>query len=139
MIQVFTTVSNHVRGLFLRLVFFVKLMTEVLFGIRVLKFYNWEQHITEKINQSRKKELNHLKALKYLDALCVYTWAALPVVISMLTFITYVLLGNSLTAVKVSKIKRTRTQLSKLLFNPSTFCFSYDPDFTPECVLMLIF
>ncbi|XP_053368772.1 ATP-binding cassette sub-family C member 10 [Clarias gariepinus] len=79
----------------------VKLMTEVLFGIRVLKFYNWEQHITEKITQSREKELSHLKALKYLDAVCVYTWAALPVVISILTFITYVLLGNSLTAAKV--------------------------------------
>ncbi|KAI5626621.1 multidrug resistance-associated protein 7 isoform X1, partial [Silurus asotus] len=79
----------------------VKLMTEVLFGIRVLKFYNWEQHIAEKINQSRKKELSHLKTLKYLDAVCVYTWAALPVVISILTFVTYVLLGNSLTAAKV--------------------------------------
>ncbi|XP_072516288.1 ATP-binding cassette sub-family C member 10 [Salminus brasiliensis] len=79
----------------------VKIMTEVLFGIRVLKFYNWEQHFTQKINESRKKELSHLKTLKYLDAVCVYTWAALPVVISILTFITYVLLGNTLTAAKV--------------------------------------
>ncbi|KAL6469214.1 hypothetical protein MHYP_G00227380 [Metynnis hypsauchen] len=79
----------------------VKLMTEVLFGIRVIKFYNWEQHFTQKINESRKKELSHLKSLKYLDAVCVYTWAALPVVISILTFVTYVLLGNSLTAAKV--------------------------------------
>lgn len=78
-------------------------MTEVLFGIRVLKFYNWEQHIAGKVTQSREKELSHLKALKYLDAVCVYTWAALPVVISLLTFITYVLLGNSLTAAKVSQ------------------------------------
>lgn len=89
-------------------------MTEVLYGIRVLKFYNWEQHIAEKVTQSRKKELSHLKALKYLDAVCVYTWAALPVVISLLTFITYVLLGNSLTAAKVSSKKRRRTQLLKL-------------------------
>lgn len=83
--------------------FFMKLMTEVLFGIRVLKFYHWEQHVAEKITQSRKKELSHLKALKYLDAVCVYTWAALPVVISLLTFVTYVLLGNNLTAAKVSR------------------------------------
>lgn len=98
-------------------------MTEVLFGIRVLKFYNWEQHIAEKITQSRKKELSHLKTLKYLDAVCVYTWAALPVVISLLTFITYVLLGNSLTAAKVSRVKRSQAQLSKQ-FNPAIiFCF----------------
>uniref|UniRef100_A0A673J0G8 Multidrug resistance-associated protein 7-like n=1 Tax=Sinocyclocheilus rhinocerous TaxID=307959 RepID=A0A673J0G8_9TELE len=79
----------------------VKLMTEILFGIRVLKYYNWEEHFTQKIAEARKKELHHLKLLKYLDAVCVYTWAALPMVISILTFITYVLLGNSLTAAKV--------------------------------------
>ncbi|XP_030627919.1 multidrug resistance-associated protein 7 [Chanos chanos] len=79
----------------------VKLMTEVLFGIRVLKFYNWEDHFAQKISECRKRELAHLKALKYLDAVCVYTWAALPVVMSIITFITYVLLGHSLTAAKV--------------------------------------
>ncbi|XP_051528611.1 ATP-binding cassette sub-family C member 10-like isoform X2 [Myxocyprinus asiaticus] len=79
----------------------VKLMTEILFGIRVLKYYNWEEHFSQKIAEARKQELHHLKVLKYLDAVCVYTWAALPVVISILTFITYVLLGNNLTAAKV--------------------------------------
>ncbi|XP_042339501.1 ATP-binding cassette sub-family C member 10, partial [Plectropomus leopardus] len=79
----------------------VKLMTEILFGIRVIKFYNWEPHFTEKVADCRKQELSHLKAIKYLDAMCVYTWAALPVVISILTFVTYVLLGHQLTAAKV--------------------------------------
>lgn len=79
----------------------VKLMTEVLFGIRVIKFYNWEAHFAERIAACRKLELSHLKAIKYLDAVCVYTWAALPVVISILTFVTYVFLGHELTAAKV--------------------------------------
>ncbi|KAM7419823.1 hypothetical protein PAMA_016768 [Pampus argenteus] len=79
----------------------VKLMTEILFGIRVIKFYNWEPHFTEKVADCRKRELSHLKAIKYLDAMCVYTWAALPVVISIITFVTYVLLGHQLTAAKV--------------------------------------
>ncbi|XP_071395438.1 ATP-binding cassette sub-family C member 10 [Centroberyx affinis] len=79
----------------------VKLMTEILFGIRVIKFYSWEPHFTQKVADCRGRELSHLKALKYLDAVCVYTWAALPVVISILTFVTYVLLGNQLTAAKV--------------------------------------
>lgn len=76
-------------------------MTEILFGIRVIKFYAWEPHFTQKVAECRKEELSHLKAIKYLDALCVYTWAALPVVISITTFVTYVLLGNQLTAAKV--------------------------------------
>ncbi|XP_041838321.1 ATP-binding cassette sub-family C member 10 isoform X2 [Melanotaenia boesemani] len=79
----------------------VKLMTEILFGIRVIKFYNWESHFTQKVAEYRKQELSHLKAIKYLDAMCVYTWAALPVVISILTFVTYVLLGHQLTAARV--------------------------------------
>lgn len=81
--------------------FVSKVMTEILFGIRVIKFYTWESHFAQKISDCRKEELSHLKAIKYLDALCVYTWAALPVVISIITFITYVLLGNQLTAAKV--------------------------------------
>ncbi|KAI9536120.1 hypothetical protein NQZ68_036642 [Dissostichus eleginoides] len=32
--------------------------------------------------------------------MCVYTWAALPVVISILTFLSYTLLGPQLTAAK---------------------------------------
>ena len=39
--------------------------------------------------------------MKYLDALCVYFWATTPVLISIMTFFTYVLLGNTLTAAKV--------------------------------------
>ncbi|KAK7930093.1 hypothetical protein WMY93_006488 [Mugilogobius chulae] len=79
----------------------VKLMTEILFGIRVIKFYHWEPHFTAQVSESRAKELHHLKKLKYLDALCVYTWAALPVLISIITFVTYTMLGHTLTAAKV--------------------------------------
>uniref|UniRef100_H2ZZE6 ATP-binding cassette sub-family C member 10 n=1 Tax=Latimeria chalumnae TaxID=7897 RepID=H2ZZE6_LATCH len=79
----------------------VKMMTEILFGMRVIKFYTWEKHFAAKIAGYRRRELDRLKVIKYLDAVCVYLWAALPVVISILTFITYVLLGHQLTAAKV--------------------------------------
>ncbi|NXT74733.1 MRP7 protein, partial [Zapornia atra] len=79
----------------------VKLMTEFLCGIRVIKFYAWEKHFSARINACRAKELQKLRAIKYLDAVCVYLWAALPVVVSITIFITYVLLGHQLTATKV--------------------------------------
>ncbi|NWT31822.1 MRP7 protein, partial [Cardinalis cardinalis] len=79
----------------------VKLMTEFLCGIRVIKFYAWEQHFSARIKSCRAKELQKLRAISYLDALCVYMWAALPVVISIAIFLTYVLLGHQLTATKV--------------------------------------
>ncbi len=49
----------------------------------------------------RALELKALKGRKYLDALCVYFWATTPVLISILTFATYVAMGNTLTAAKV--------------------------------------
>ncbi|XP_014111470.1 PREDICTED: multidrug resistance-associated protein 7 isoform X2 [Pseudopodoces humilis] len=79
----------------------VKLMTEFLCGIRVIKFYAWEKHFSSRINACRAKELQKLRAVSYLDALCVYMWAALPVVVSIAIFVTYVLLGHQLTATKV--------------------------------------
>uniref|UniRef100_A0A8D0EXE4 Multidrug resistance-associated protein 7 n=1 Tax=Strix occidentalis caurina TaxID=311401 RepID=A0A8D0EXE4_STROC len=79
----------------------LQLMTEFLGGIRVIKFYAWEKHLSTRINACRAKELQKLRAIKYLDAVCVYLWAALPVVVSIAIFITYVLLGHQLTATKV--------------------------------------
>ncbi|XP_045354278.1 ATP-binding cassette sub-family C member 10 isoform X2 [Leopardus geoffroyi] len=79
----------------------VKLMTELLSGIRVIKFFRWEQALGARVEACRARELGRLRVIKYLDAACVYLWAALPVVISIVIFITYVLMGHQLTATKV--------------------------------------
>lgn len=76
-------------------------MSEMLQGIRILKLYSWEEHFSEKITKLRGLELKSLKGRKYLDALCVYFWATTPVLISILTFTTYSLMGHTLTAAKV--------------------------------------
>ncbi|XP_054347808.2 ATP-binding cassette sub-family C member 10 isoform X8 [Pongo pygmaeus] len=79
----------------------VKLVTELLSGIRVIKFCGWEQALGARVEACRARELGRLRVIKYLDAACVYLWAALPVVISIVIFITYVLMGHQLTATKV--------------------------------------
>lgn len=79
----------------------VKMMNEILYGVRVVKFYAWESYFHGKINHLRDEELNSLKIRKYLDAACAYFWATTPVLIAFLTFITYTMLGNQLTAGKV--------------------------------------
>jgi hypothetical protein len=56
------------------------------------------------LSELRELELKYLRGRKYLDALCVYFWATTPVLISIFTFVTYVLLGNKLTAATVSLI-----------------------------------
>ena len=76
-------------------------MTEFLHGIRVIKFYSWETYFLNRINDIREQELNQLKAKKYLDAGCVYFWACTPILMSVATFSTYVLVGNTLSPSKV--------------------------------------
>ncbi|GLV33119.1 uncharacterized protein CBL_10466 [Carabus blaptoides fortunei] len=79
----------------------VKLMTEVLRGIRTIKLHVWQSHFIRSITKQRSGELRYLKGRKYLDALCVYFWATTPVLISILTFGTYVLMGKHLNAATV--------------------------------------
>lgn len=69
--------------------------------MRVIKFFGWEQALGTRVEACRARELGRLRVIKYLDAACVYLWAALPVVISIVIFITYVLMGHQLTATKV--------------------------------------
>nr|AKC42152.1 ABCC10 [Petromyzon marinus] len=92
----------------------VKLMTEILFGIRAIKLHCWEESFSRKVNGFRSDELKGLLGMKYLDALCVYLWAVTPVLISILTFVTYVSLGNALTATKVF----TAVALINMLITP---------------------
>ena len=75
-------------------------MSELLSGIRVIKYFGWEPYFAQKVFQSREQELKYLKGRKYLDALCVYLWATTPVLISVLTFAIFAILGNQLTAAK---------------------------------------
>lgn len=50
------------------------------------------------VNWARHGELQALAVRKYLDAMCVYFWAATPILMSLLTFGLFVLLGHDLTA-----------------------------------------
>lgn len=79
-----------------------------------MKFCAWENYFTKRIRAAREKELGQLKAKKYLDAGCVYFWASTPILMSVLTFITYVQLGNELTPTKVF----TSLALFNMLINP---------------------
>ena len=92
----------------------VKVVTEFLQGIRVIKFYAWEKFFLSKMDVVREKELRQIRAKKYLDAGCVYFWASTPILMSVLTFITYAQLGNKLTAAKVF----TSLALFNMLISP---------------------
>lgn len=118
LIPINKVISDYIGKVQSKLMFFkdlrVKLMTEFLYGIRVIKFYSWEAYFLKRINEIREKELQQLKAKKYLDAGCVYFWACTPILMSVATFTTYVLVGNTLSPSKVF----TSLALFNMLINP---------------------
>ncbi|GMR59215.1 hypothetical protein PMAYCL1PPCAC_29410, partial [Pristionchus mayeri] len=80
----------------------VKLITETMSGIRAVKMSAWETFFERRIGKLRREELVHLKARKYLDAMCVYLWASTPLIVTLSILATYtLLLHERLTAAKV--------------------------------------
>ncbi|KAF8770810.1 Multidrug resistance-associated protein 7 like [Argiope bruennichi] len=79
----------------------IKVMNEIISGIRIIKMNTWEKIFSKKLEKIRYEEVKFLKKRKYLDALCVYFWATTPVLISFLTFTIFASLGYGLTAAKV--------------------------------------
>ncbi|XP_035695059.1 multidrug resistance-associated protein 1-like [Branchiostoma floridae] len=72
----------------------IKLMNEVLNGIKVLKLYAWELSFKEKIEKIRSKELQILRNAAFLNAGAAFTWACAPVLVSLTTFAVYVMVDE---------------------------------------------
>ncbi|XP_053366956.1 ATP-binding cassette sub-family C member 3 isoform X2 [Clarias gariepinus] len=68
----------------------IKLMNEILNGMKVLKLYAWEPSFKEKIIHIRQKELNVLRKSGYLSALSVMAWTSAPFLVALTTFAVYV-------------------------------------------------
>ncbi|KAF9912121.1 hypothetical protein BX616_010415, partial [Lobosporangium transversale] len=68
----------------------IKLMNELLNGIRVIKLYAWEGTFLQKILSVRNdQELRIMKKLGYISAIQMFTWASTPVLVSLLNFAVY--------------------------------------------------
>ncbi|CAL5444219.1 unnamed protein product [Camellia sinensis] len=74
---------------------------EILTSMRTLKMYAWELLFTSWLTETRSSEVKHLSTRKYLDAWCVFFWAATPTLFSLFTFGLYSLMGNQLDAATV--------------------------------------
>uniref|UniRef100_A0A673CN78 ATP-binding cassette, sub-family C (CFTR/MRP), member 3 n=1 Tax=Sphaeramia orbicularis TaxID=375764 RepID=A0A673CN78_9TELE len=64
----------------------IKLMNEILNGIKVLKLYAWENSFKEKVLAIRQQELNVLRKTAYLGALSTMAWTS----VALTTFAVYV-------------------------------------------------
>uniref|UniRef100_A0A452UFW3 Multidrug resistance-associated protein 1-like n=1 Tax=Ursus maritimus TaxID=29073 RepID=A0A452UFW3_URSMA len=81
----------------------IKLLNEILHGIKILKLYAWEPSYKKKIIEIREQELEVQKLSGYLAVFSMLTLTCIPFLVSLATFGIYFLLdeGNILTATKV--------------------------------------
>ncbi|KAN0041553.1 hypothetical protein ACTFIV_004095 [Dictyostelium citrinum] len=75
-----------------------KAVNEVLNGIKVIKLYSWEQSFMDHVNEIRNKELDVMKAIKYIQGFSLLLWSMSPVFVSVSTFTVYIMTGNVLSA-----------------------------------------
>ncbi|NXW59282.1 MRP3 protein, partial [Eurystomus gularis] len=68
----------------------IKLMNEILGGIKVLKLYAWEPSFSEKVLEIRKNELRVLKKSAYLNSVSAFAWISAPFLVALTTFAVYV-------------------------------------------------
>ncbi|XP_058451157.1 multidrug resistance-associated protein 1 isoform X4 [Malaya genurostris] len=99
----------------------VKLMNEVLSGIKVLKLYAWEPSFEQQILRIRDKEVKVLKSAAYLNAGTSFIWSCAPFLVSLVTFATYVLVDEN------NVLDATTAFVSLALFNILRFPLSMLP------------
>ncbi|XP_023680988.2 multidrug resistance-associated protein 1 [Paramormyrops kingsleyae] len=104
----------------------IKLMNEILNGIKILKFYAWEKAFLEQVLGYRQRELKALKKSQILHSVSMASFNSSSFLIAFAMFGVYVLIDdkNVLDAQKVfvsmALINVLKTPLSQLPFAMST-------------------
>ncbi|KAF8880183.1 multidrug resistance-associated ABC transporter [Infundibulicybe gibba] len=79
----------------------VRLTTEVLQGIRLIKFYAWEEFYASRIGKLREQEIATIRKSTIAQSGLIATVTFTPVLASVLSFITYAVTGHDLTVAVV--------------------------------------
>ncbi|ULT79395.1 hypothetical protein L3Y34_010196 [Caenorhabditis briggsae] len=70
----------------------IKMMSEILNGMKVLKLYAWEKSMEKMVLEIREKELRVLRKLSYLNAGIIFSFVCAPFLVSIVSFVVYVLI-----------------------------------------------
>lgn len=97
----------------------VRLTTEVLQGIRLIKFYAWESFYISQISTLRTREIATIKKSAIARSALIAVVTFIPILASILSFITYALSGHDLNvAIIFSSLQLFNIIRAPLLFFP---------------------
>lgn len=108
----------------------VKLMNEILNGIKVLKLYAWEQPFQKLILKIRDKEIEQLKIIAYLTSATSFFWISAPILVALATFAVYVLIDEQ------NILDANKAFVSISLFNILRFPMTMLPNLITTLVLV---
>ena len=99
----------------------IKLMNEILNGIKVLKLYGWETSFKERIDVIREKEVRVLRTSQFLSAISSISWFMAPYFVALGSFTVYVLSDRN------NVLDANKAFVSLSLFNIMNFPLSMLP------------
>lgn len=73
----------------------IKLMNEVLSGIKVLKLYAWEISFEKQITAIRERDIKILRTKAFLQTAKYFLWTILPFFVAFVSFLAFVLIDDS--------------------------------------------
>ncbi|KAM3857219.1 ATP-binding cassette sub-family C member 4-like [Diretmus argenteus] len=79
----------------------IRIMNEVMSGIRIIKMYAWEKPFAALVSEVRRKEISKIMKSSYLRGLNMASFFSASKIIVFITFTLYVLLGNPISASRV--------------------------------------
>ena len=84
----------------------IKLMNEILNGIKVIKLYGWEPSFSNQTQEFRNEEMKVLRKSAGINAISMFIWAAVPFLMAVCSFTVYVLIkgGQVLTPSRYVKL-----------------------------------
>ncbi|KAA0713229.1 Multidrug resistance-associated protein 4 [Triplophysa tibetana] len=99
----------------------IRTMNEVVSGIRIIKMYAWEKPFAALVNDVRREEISKIMSSSYLRGLNMASFFVASKIILFVTFLVYVLVGNTISAsrVFVTVALYTAVRLTVTLFFPS--------------------
>mmetsp|Transcript_12138 Transcript_12138/g.26798 ORF Transcript_12138/g.26798 Transcript_12138/m.26798 type:complete len:1473 (-) Transcript_12138:29-4447(-) len=118
---VFSIVSKQRRKVLKYSDLRVKMMNEILSGIRIIKFYAWERPFGNEVGTLRQKELDALTKLAYTSAIGFsLILMSAPLIQPILVFITYV-------SIQDDPLTASTAFTTVALFNIMRFPFAFLP------------
>ncbi|KIY65390.1 hypothetical protein CYLTODRAFT_492364 [Cylindrobasidium torrendii FP15055 ss-10] len=105
----------------------VKLVQELLSGMKIVKFFAWEVPFLKRAKEYRHSEMYYIRSLLLLRSGVTAVALSLPVISSVVTFVVYVAVGNTLDPANVFASLALFNMLRiPLLFLPASLAYISD-------------